>query len=273
MQFIGPNTKELKIGLLEKQDSVRVVHIRRKSLQTLSKAKTAENVGKAENNTVSQTSQSINEKVGSTYIDNINALVNIDDTKNDNVILDESDGVSTIGISTAKPIVENDSLKFEMGKRYLLDDCDSQDYTKQMTPSPGMLMILSLYFITLEYNGEYYVVLDYTSYVQSDYNDGYAVNNGMWTVPHTSIFVDTGRIKPTTIKEIKDEYEKFMAQSRNQDRMTKAQEDLLYSLGFLNGEAHTPYKGWEYIEYKESHTITKEMRCFFIREFFHSRHQ
>ena len=42
----------------------------------------------------------------------------------------------------------------------------------------------------------------------------------------------------------------------------------LYTLGLLNTEAHTPERGRDYIEYKESHTVMKEMRCFNIREFF-----
>jgi len=93
-----------------------------------------------------------------------------------------------------------------MNKRYLFNDCDLRDYTKQMNPPPERLMLLSLYFITLEYNGEYYALLDYTSYVPGESSDGYSVNKGMWSVPHTAIFVDVGRIKPTIIAEIKNEY-------------------------------------------------------------------
>ena len=176
--------------------------------------------------------------------------------------------VNTVNTGKLKPVVINDNLVFEYDKRYLLDDCDVQDHIKTMDPTPGRLMMLSLYFITLEYKGEYYVVLDYTSYVPGNGSDGYKVNNGLWTVPHISIYVDTGRVKPTTIKEVKEGYEKAKKQKTYIDRMEKGQEDLLYTLGLLNAEAHTPERGRDYIEYKESHTVMKEMRCFNIREFF-----
>ena len=201
---------------------------------------------------VTQTAHAIH-----TTANNIN-ITNVNNVNNANA-------VSTGKI---KPVVRNDNLVFEYDKRYLLEDCDVQDYTKTMDPTPGRLMILSLYFITLEYNGEYYVVLDYTSYVPGNGSDGYKVNNGLWTVPHTSIYVDTGRVKPTTIKEVKEGYEKAKKQKTYIDRMEKGQEDLLYTLGLLNTEAHTPEQGRDYIEYKESHTVMKEMRCFNIREFF-----
>ena len=263
VQFIKLNAKAIKSGILSKRDTK---HTTQKSIQTALKAK----------NIIKQSL--ILEQVESENADHADAdrtevdRMNVDNTDDHaehvNAENTKFDTQNSDGMANIKPVANKDSIKFDMNKRYLLDECDIQDYTKRMKPSPGRLMILSLYFITLEYNGEYYVALDYTSYVPDDYSNGYAVNSGLWTVPHTSIFVDTGRIKPTTIKEVKNEYEKFMAQGVNQDRMAKAQEDLLYSLGFLNGEAHTPEKGREYIEYKESHTITKEMRCFYIREFF-----
>ena len=172
------------------------------------------------------------------------------------------------GSEKIKPVVRNGDLNFEYNERYLLEDCDVQDYVKTMNPPPGRLMILSLYFITLEYNGEYYVVLDYTSYVHRNGSDGYKVNNGMWTVPHTSIYVESRRAKPTTIKEVIEEYDNVKDQSPYADIMRKGQEELLYTLGLLNTEAHNPEEGREYIEYKESHTTAGEMRCFKIREFF-----
>ncbi len=181
---------------------------------------------------------------------------------------DDKENQGGTASSKIKPVINKGYLTFDMNKRYLFNDCDLRDYTKQMNPPPERLMILSLYFITLEYNGEYYALLDYTSYVPGESSDGYAVNKGMWSVPHTAIFVDVGRIKPTKIAEIKNEYKNFMNQQFYKDRMAKAQEDLLYNLGLLNSEAHNPVPGREYIEYKKSHTVANQMRCFYIREFF-----
>ena len=178
----------------------------------------------------------------------------------------ESVGVDflTSNLKITNPKITNDALIFDKHSRYLLDEISNRDYAKKMLPAPERFMILSLYFITLKYNDEYYVVLDYTSYVPE--NESYEANRGQWVVPYTAVLVKTDRIKPTKINGIHALYSKTLETEEYKIRHKQLQDDLLYDLGIL--EPEEPEEGQNYIEYKLSHTSKDDMRCFYIREFF-----
>ena len=170
---------------------------------------------------------------------------------------------------------ENDGyLRFNFNERYLLNDYTGEELTKPINPIPDRLVIITLYFITLFYNNEYYVVLDYTSYAPSYDNGGrgYTKNNGIWSVPHSTVFVDIGMRRLENIKAIKDEYENALNQQSYKDKLKILEEDLFYNLGVFNFNSEKDLdKGCEYIEYKHSPTEPDKMRCFYVREFFVKR--
>ena len=132
---------------------------------------------------------------------------------------------------------ENDGyLRFNFNERYLLSDYTGEELMKPINPIPDRLVIITLYFITLFYNNEYYVVLDYTSYAPSYDNGGrgYTKNNGIWSVPRSTVFVDIGMRRLETIKAIKDEYENALNQQSYKDKLKILEEDLFYNLGVFN---------------------------------------
>lgn len=142
--------------------------------------------------------------------------------------------------------------------RYLLDDySDNEEFEFY----PDRLYILSLYFITLKYRDEQYVLLDYVSYAPL-VKEG-LINDDIWSVPYTLVPIEFSGKKVRKIREIRAVYNEALPGMR--EKLSTLEYGLFYNLGIAYKEIE---KGREYIEYKQSTTEPDKMRCNYIREFY-----
>ena len=173
-----------------------------------------------------------------------------------------------IRLVTIEPENDNNYLRLDVTKRHVLGDYMEEDRAALMNPAPSRLMVVTLYFFTIECDEDFYVLLDYTSYAPIKNSKGYTKNDGIWSVPHTTTYVEIGRRRLNTINEIMAEYDHVLGQEDFQEKLNILQEDLFYSLGLHNVGMTDMEPGRNYIEYKHTYTNPENMCCYYIREFF-----
>lgn len=142
--------------------------------------------------------------------------------------------------------------------RYILDNYKDNE---EVECYPDRLYVLSLYFITLSTDQDYYAIFDFISYAPVLKNG--RVNDVLWSVPYTLHSIDLKGRKVRSVGEIKNVYKDALEGLG--ETLGTLEKDLFYNLGIVYKEKD---EGGKYIEYRRSVTEPEKMRCNYIREFF-----
>ncbi len=155
--------------------------------------------------------------------------------------------------------------------RIRLDKYKDEDWLEAY---PSDLYIVSLYFITLEYDEKHYLLLDYGSYLQ--HKDSW-IDGHIWSVPYTNAKINLGNRKVSKMKEIRAVYEDALNQTKEEayreghismrETLSILEADMFYQLGIAYKNLQHDDRN-NYIEYKVSASEPDKSRCYYIREFF-----
>lgn len=158
------------------------------------------------------------------------------------------------------------SLRSISRKHYITDEAKSRyilsenlDKKAEVENCPDKFYIMTFYFITLKYDNEYYVLLDYGSYPEHEYND-------FWTIPRTVTLLKGVHVKK--VGEILEQYNRAAKDDSVKKRLEHLNTNFYYIYGIFDGDEDTVD---HHVEYKHAVTDPNNWRCYKIVNKFISR--